>query len=59
MQQRKEDIYNIFVLFDMNVWRDFMISPKTILCVYEILKKYPDENYIISVEKTRETESGL
>lgn len=32
-----------------------MISQKaTILCVYEILKKYSDENHIISAEKIRE-----
>lgn len=32
-----------------------MISQKaTILCVYEILKKYSDENHIISTEKIRE-----
>lgn len=32
-----------------------MISPKaTILCVYEILKKYSDENHMISAEKIRE-----
>lgn len=32
-----------------------MISQKaTILCVYEILKKYTDENHIISAEKIRE-----
>lgn len=32
-----------------------MISSKaTILCVYEILKKYSDENHIISAEKIRE-----
>lgn len=32
-----------------------MISQKaTILCIYEILKKYSDENHIISAEKIRE-----
>lgn len=32
-----------------------MISQKaTVLCVYEILKKYSDENHIISAEKIRE-----
>ena len=32
-----------------------MISQKaTILCVYEILKKYSDENHMISAEKIRE-----
>lgn len=32
-----------------------MISQKaTILCVYEVLKKYSDENHIISAEKIRE-----
>ena len=36
-------------------WRNLMISQKaTILCVYEILKKYSDENHIISAEKIRE-----
>ena len=32
-----------------------MIAPKaTILCLYEILKKYTDESHILSAEKIRE-----
>ena len=36
-----------------------MIAQKaTILCLYEVLKKYSDENHLLSTEKIRETDDG-
>lgn len=31
-----------------------IVQKATILCIYEILKKYTDENHILSTEKIRE-----
>ena len=57
MVQRLVDCFDFvnYIIYKVTDWRNLMISPKaTILCVYEVLKKYSDENHIISAEKIRE-----